>query len=398
MHKLRLADWLVIAIAFLVLAVSFSARSLLSLAMPSIEGEFGWSRSLISSAMAIALVVMAAVAPVAGNLVDRFGARRILAIGLLLVGAGMTLTSAMHQLWQFMLAYGLLAGFGFGMAANHVVATLIGRRFEANRGLAVGSATSGSTAGQLVLVPLLGAVMANGEWRSSYLLLGLACLALIPVIWICIGGDALRSSGAAPRGEPLGERLATVFRNGTFWLLLGGFFICGVTTTGVIETHLLPYATWCGYPPLESASAYGLLSAFNLIGMVAAGWLSDRMNRPLLLGLLYVLRGLSFVLLMFIVNDATMLVVFAILFGIFDYSTFVVTANLVATHLGIRVMGLAMGLLSASHSLGGALGAFGGGVLFDLFAQYQWLWFCSIGLALIAGALSFAIREQRAAA
>jgi predicted MFS family arabinose efflux permease len=283
------------------------------------------------------------------------------------------------------------------MAANHVVATLIGRRFEANRGLAVGSATSGSTAGQLVLVPLLGAVMASGEWRSSYLVLGLACFALIPAIWMFISGDPPRSASAA-RVEPITERLATVFRNGTFWLLLGGFFICGVTTTGVIETHLLPYATWCGYPPLEGASAYGLLSAFNLLGMVAAGWLSDRMNRPLLLGLLYVLRGLSFVLLMFIVNDATMLVVFAVLFGIFDYSTFVVTANLVASHIGLRVMGLAMGLLSASHSLGGALGAFGGGVLFDLFAQYQWVWFVSIGLALIAGALSFAIREQRAVA
>ena len=127
--------------------------------------------------------------------------------------------------------------------------------------------------------------------------------------------------------------------------------------------------------------------------MVAAGWFSDRMNRPLLLGLLYLMRALCFVLLMFIVGDVSLLFVFAILFGIFDYSTFVVTANLVSTHLGMRVMGLAMGLLSASHSLGGALGAFMGGYLFDLFARYQSVWAASIALAVIAGFLSFTIRE-----
>lgn len=394
MQRLRFADWLVVATAFLVLAVSFSARSLLGLAMPAIEGELAWSRSMISSAMAFSLVVMAIVAPVAGGLADRFGARAVLATGLLLVGAGMALTSVMESRWQFFLAYGLLAGVGFGMAANHVVATLISRRFEANRGLAVGSASSGSTAGQLVMIPILGWVMAAGDWRSSYLALGLACLALIPIAWVMVPREPASSLGSLIRAvEPLGGRLRTIFRSGVFWLLAGGFFICGVTTTGVIETHLLPYATWCGYPPLESASAYGVLSAFNLIGMVAAGWLSDRMNRPLLLGLLYVMRALCFVLLMFIVGDVSLLFVFAILFGIFDYSTFVVTAHLVATHLGTRVMGLALGLLSTSHSLGGALGAFMGGYLFDLFARYQSVWIASIALAVVAGFLSFAIRE-----
>jgi MFS family permease len=274
------------------------------------------------------------------------------------------------------------------------VATLMSRRFEANRGLAVGIASSGSTAGQLVMIPILGWVMAGGEWRSSYLVLGLACLVLIPVVWIMVGREPAPLQDAPRRThEPLGDRLRIVFRSGTFWLLAGGFFICGVTTTGVIETHLLPYATCCGYPPLEGASAYGVLSAFNLIGMVAAGWFSDRMNRPLLLGLLYLMRALCFVLLMFIVGDVSLLFVFAVLFGIFDYSTFVVTANLVSTHLGMRVMGLAMGLLSASHSLGGALGAFMGGYLFDLFARYQSVWAASIALAVIAGFLSFAIRE-----
>jgi predicted MFS family arabinose efflux permease len=300
-------------------------------------------------------------------------------------------------------SFSLLAGLGFGMAANHVVATLMSRRFEEGRGLAVGIATAGSTAGQLLLIPVLSEVMtATGGWRSSYWAVGISCLAVIPMTWMLVSRQGraaalARDNPPARRAEaalPLDERLRYIFTNSTFWLLAAGFFICGITTTGVIETHLLPYAAACGFPPLESATAYGVLSAFNLFGMVLAGRLSDQMNRPLLLGAIYVFRALCFILLIFIARDVSLLFVFAVLFGIFDYSTFVVTASLVSTHIGLRVMGLAMGLLSASHSLGAAIGSFGGGYLFDLFARYEWVWVVSIVLALGAGLLSFLIREK----
>ena len=105
-------------------------------------------------------------------------------------------------------------------------------------------------------------------------------------------------------------------------------------------------------------------------------------------------RALCFILLIFVARDVSLLFVFAVLFGILDYSSFVVTASLVSTHFGLRVMGLTMGLLSASHSLGAAIGSFGGGYLFDLFARYEWVWVVSIVLALGAGLLSFLIREK----
>jgi MFS family permease len=403
MKHWHLADWVALAIAFLVLALSFSARSLLGLTMPTLETELGWTRSVSSSSMSLALVVMGCVAPLSGALVDRFGARAILCAGLAAVGLGVALTSSITASWQFFLTFSLLAGLGFGMAANHVVATLMSRRFEEGRGLAVGIATAGSTAGQLLLIPLLSEVMtATGGWRPSYWALGISCLLIIPITWILVdrqGRAAARARENPPmRTEeaslPFDERLRFIFTKGTFWLLAAGFFICGITTTGVIETHLLPYAAACGFPPLESATAYGVLSAFNLIGMVLAGRLSDQMNRPWLLGGIYVLRALCFVLLIFVMRDISLLFIFAVLFGIFDYSTFVVTASIVSTHIGLRVMGLAMGLLSASHSLGAAIGSFGGGFLFDLFARYEWVWAISIALAMVAGFLSFVIREK----
>jgi MFS family permease len=195
--------------------------------------------------------------------------------------------------------------------------------------------------------------------------------------------------------ETIWRRLELLLRSPVFHLLFWSFTICGFTTSGVIEGHLIPYAIACGYPPLESATAYGVLSGFNLLGMVLAGWLTDRMHRPLLLGGIYIMRALSFILLMYITDDPALLFIFAVAFGLFDYSTVPVTASLVASHIGLRIMGLTMGILSAGHALGAAVGLFLAGRIFDLFQHYSWTWSASLGLALIAGALCFVIRENR---
>lgn len=391
-----IGPWLLVGIGFLALALAFSARSALGLAMPLWESELGWQRSFVSSGGALALVVMALVAPVAGNLIDRHGARLLLGGGTAVVGLGMLLVAVMDSRWLFLVAFSLIAALGFGAVATHVVATVVARLFERNRGLATGIATSGSTAGQLLVVPLLALLLTDVGWRWSFLALGLACFALVPVIAFSLRRGAERD-GAVPverAQEPLRERLLFLVRSPVFHILFWSFALCGFTTTGVIETHLLPYAAACGFPPLPSATAYGVLSAVNLVGMIAAGWLTDRMNRPLLLGIIYIARGLSFILLLYIAADIRLLFIFAVLFGIFDYSTVPPTASLVASHLGLRIMGLAMGLISAGHALGGAVGAFLGGWLFDAFARYDWVWILSIGLAVLAGLLVLLLRDQ----
>jgi MFS family permease len=145
---------------------------------------------------------------------------------------------------------------------------------------------------------------------------------------------------------------------------------------------------------VPSATAYGLLSAVNLIGMILVGWLADRVNRPLLLGGIYIVRGLTFIVLLHVGADYETLLLFAIGFGLVDYSTVPVTASLVASHIGLRVMGLAFGLISAGHQIGGAIGAYLGGYLFDIYTQYAWVWWSSFWLAVLAGALVFFVRER----
>jgi MFS family permease len=201
------------------------------------------------------------------------------------------------------------------------------------------------------------------------------------------GTPSRRSSESAS----LGDLLVSPVFHALFW----SYVICGFTTSGVIETHFVPYAILCGFPPVTGATAFSLLMAVNFGGVVLAGWLSDRVHRPMLLGSIYILRGLTFFLLMNITNDPAMLAAFAVMFGLFDYSTVPVTASIAASHLGLRVMGLAMGLLAAGHAVGGAAGALFAGRMYDLFARYDGVWLTSVGVAIFAGLICFTIRENR---
>ena len=399
----NVSGWLIVAVCFLALSVVYSARSLLGLTMPLWEQELGWSRSFVSSGGAVALVVMAVAAPIAGNLIDRLGPRRPILWGLVTVAVSMGLTATARAEWEFILYFGILGGIGFGVVAIHAVSTIVALEFPVRAGLPTGVATAGSTAGQLLIIPLLAIVLTAIGWRVSYAVLGVASIFLIALLLYLVRPDAesLAARAKVTRDvpqqppEPFPERLGALAKSRVFHALFWSFVICGFTTTGIIEVHLLPYAAACGFPPLTGATAYGVLAAFNMIGMVMAGYLADRVHRPILLASIYFFRGLAFILLFYIVGNTPMLFIFAVMFGVFDYSTVPITASLVASHIGLRVMGLSMGILMAGHSLGAAVAAFLGGYLFDLFASYDWVWILAIVTAVSAAFICLTIPERR---
>lgn len=384
------AKWAIVLVGFLALSLAFSGRAMLSLAMPEWIAEFGWSRSFISNVMAATLVIMAALAPVVGFGVDRGGPRLILTGGLLLVAASAALLSAMQDALAFILGFAGLGAIGFGLVATHAVSSAVARSFDGRQGLAIGLATSGSTAGQFVFVPILGLLLASGGWRLGYEALAGGCLLLALLSWVLLrhAGAAARAAAARESGEGFVTRVWYLLRRPAFHGLFWSFLLCGYTTTGVIETHLIPYAEFCGVPPAPSSLAFGILMGVNTLGMVAAGWLTDRVNRTWLLASIYAGRGLVFLLLPVLVRDTSVLWVFAVLFGIFDYATVPPTASLAAGHLGRERVGTAMGLISAGHSIGAAIGAFMGGYLFDSTGGYGWLWSSSFGLALLAAGIA----------
>ena len=388
--------WVIVLFIFLALGMVFSARSALGLIMPTWEQDLGWDRTFISSGGSIVLVFMTLISPLAGNLLDRIGPRPVVAGALLCVGASIFSTSLMTQPWQFVLLFCVIGGLGYGSLAAPQASATIAQIFEEHRGLATGIATSGASGGLLLMIPLLALLVEWAGWRAAFAGFGIFIMALAPIAWLLITPASRSVHNATGGGEAaLTARLGLLCGNTTFWLLFFGFVLCGFTTSGVIEVHLIPYAMSCGYPRIESATALGILSGANMCGMIFAGYLADKVNRPLLLGAIYFFRALSFLILMQITGNPELLFLFAIMFGIFDYSTMPVLASLVSTHIGVRVMGLTLGLLFGGHSAGAAAGAFIGGYVFDNFQSYDWVWIVSIGLAFLAAVLSWLIRETR---
>lgn len=395
--------WLVVLVMFFALSMVSTTRASIGLAMPSLEQELGWSRSFMSVVVAWALIAMALMSPLIGNLLDKFGPRRILLVGLIVTAAALAITTQVAAQWQILLAYSIFGGIGFGIVSKNVASATIARHFTHDRGFAVGVANAGATAGHIALLPVMALILTAFGWRWGYLFLAVVCLSLIPLVLGLIPREEPGAQHAKGRPgadevvpEALLPRLKMLFTNPTYLALLGSYTICGFTATGMIDTHFMPYAISCGIPVVVSASAYGVLAACNMGGMALAGWLSDRVNRPLLLAVIYVMRGLSYIILLMVpAYDVNLIWVFAVMFGVFDYSTIPVTTSIVATHVGLRIIGLSLGVLAMFHAMGGALGAFLGGVLFDAFKTYDGVWIAALAVAFIAGMLSLTIRENR---
>ncbi len=395
--RLRINPWIIVWLCFATLAIVMSARQSVSIMTDEWARTLGWSKTFIGSGQSVALIMVAVFSPVAGNFADRLGARVMLVAGLLLVTVGLLLFAAVPAAGFYIVGYGLIGGLGFSAANSHLVSTALAKVFDNNRGLANGIANSGATAGQFITVPLLTLGLSYFSWRWSIVAAALACLAMAAVIWILLKPtlEERQREKDVIASEPLWDRLRFLFTSPTFHILYWSFFICGVTTTGAIETHFLPYAAFCGFPPVPASGIYGLTMAINLGGMLLSGYLTDRVNRPLLLGSIYLVRSLSFIVLMFVGTSYEMMLLFALIYGIFDYSTVPPTASLVASHLGLKIMGLAMGLIFGGHALGGALGAFLGGYLFDLFARYSEMWWFAFATAVLAGFLVFLLKDNR---
>lgn len=391
------AGWTVVVVGFFALAFSFAYRNLLQLTMTGMEADLGWSRSLLSSGATVALIAMAAGNLYGGVLVDRYGPRKLVSFGLVSLGIGMIGVSFVSTPWHFLLVFGAFAGAGFGLVSQSVVAAGVAPLFVARRGFALGVVAAGGPVGQMLLIPLAALVLAMMGWRGVFALFGVAAIAAAPFAsW---GLRHARPPAAAPGARrSLRGDLGYLAKSPVFHLLFWGFFLCGFTSIGVIETHFVPYAVLCGFSPTMSANAFGFLSVLNLAGILLAGWLADRMNRVLLLAGIYALRGLTFLLLLGIADNTPMLFAFSGLYGLFDYASIPVVGSLVATHLGLRVMGFSMGLIAMAHQLGAAAGAMGGGVVFDLYNSYNGLWVVSLVLALIAALLSIMIPREPAPA
>ena len=256
--------WPVAAVAFVALLGAAGFRAAPGVLMVPLEEEFGWSRTLMSNAVSLNLVLYGVMAPFAAALMDRFGIRRVTSAALVLVAAGSGLTVFVHQGWQLVLTWGLLIGVGTGSMAMVFAATVANRWFVARRGLVMGVLTAAGATGQLLFLPVMAGLVRYVDWRAASLVVTAAALVVVPFV-VMVLRNYPEDAGVRAYGAPVDvaeparpdpsqavrralRALATAARTKTFWALAGGFAICGATTNGLVGTHFIPRRTTTGWP------------------------------------------------------------------------------------------------------------------------------------------------------
>ena len=392
--------WVVAAVTFVILIVTAGVRATPGVLMISLEGEFGWSRAAISSAIAINIALFGLIGPFAASVMDRWGVRRVILGALGLLAASVALTTQMRALWQLTVLWGVLVGTGTGVTSMVLAAIIANRWFDARRGLVLGILTAANATGQLIFLPTLASMIARYGWRSAALVVAGAA-AVVFVIVLVFMRDRPEDLGLQPYGRtaapavpqrralaPL-EALALAGRTRAFWLLAGTFFVCGASTNGLIGTHLIAACHDYGIHEVQSAQLLAMMGIFDILGTTASGWLTDRYSSRYLLFGYYTLRGLSLLFLPLTLRvGASSLVIFAVFYGLDWIATVPPTVRLTSEAFGRENTGVVYGWISASHQLGASSAAFGAGAIRTLLGDYQ-VAFWAAGLLCIAAGMSF---------
>ena len=414
MHR---AWWVALVIlGALVAAAGF--RSSTGALLEPLEAEFGWSRATTSGAVTANLVIYGLTAPFAAALMERFGLRRVVCLALVLVAVGSGLTTVMTAPWQLWLLWGVFVGVGAGAMALVLGAVVANRWFaESRRGLVTGVFSAAGAAGQLVFLPGIAALAAGPGWRWSALVVTGAALLLVPLVVLVVRDRpadlGLRPLGARP-GEPLDEpatrhtgvrvgsaRLAlrtlrASSRSRTFWILFGTFWICGWSTNGLIGTHFIPAAHDHGMPQTTAAGLLALIGVFDLVGTIASGWLTDKVDPRLLLCGYYGFRGLSLLFVPALLGPDIHpnLFIFIVFYGLDWVATVPPTIALCRRHFGVVRSGVVFGWVFAAHMVGAGVAASYAGWVRQSTGDYFTAWLTAGGLCLFAALACLAISRS----
>ncbi|OHX21513.1 MFS transporter [Chromobacterium sphagni] len=392
--------WIAIAVTFLVMLITAAIRSAPGVMMVPLEHEFGWSRSAISTALAINLALFGLMGPFAAAAMLRFGLRRTVLAALAMLAASVALSSLMRSNWQLQLLWGLMVGCATGATAMTLGASVVSRWFVRHRGLAMGILTASSATGQLVFLPLMAFLTEQHGWRSTVWLLAIAAACIMPLVVLLLperpSSVGLRALGE-PEDAPLQpalhhnpvriafDALGRASKSRDFWLLFASFFVCGASTNGYIGTHFIAMCGDYGLTPVRGASMLAAMGMFDLLGTTLSGWLSDRFPPQTLLFCYYGLRGLALIYLPYAFGLEYFfgLPLFALFYGLDWVATVPPTVKLTTNSFGSQQAPVVFGWIVAGHQLGAAFAALGAGMLRNSLGSYTLATMISGGLCLL---------------
>ncbi|SEC23176.1 Sugar phosphate permease [Rhizobiales bacterium GAS191] len=402
--------WVVAAVTFLMLLTTAGAMGLPGALILPLNAEFGWGTAAISSALAVRIMLYGLMAPFAASLMNRYGLRNVAVTSTLLICLALIAATLMREFWQMMLLWGLVVGLATGLTAMVFAATVANRWFVARRGLLVGLLSASSATGQLAFLPLGAWLATNYGWRAALLPAGIGVMVagLLAILFLAdrpsdLGIAAYGEEGVAAPPPPAGGNaikaafvmLGEASRHPAFWALFATFFICGLSTNGLIQTHFISFCSDFGMPSVDSATVLAMMGVFDFVGTVASGWLSDRYDCRKLLFWYYGLRGLSLLWLPSSTFSIYGLSIFAMFYGLDWIATVPPTVRISAGVFGREKGGLVFGWVFMGHQLGAAVAAFGAGLSRSELSTYLPAFYGAGAACLVAALLALAARPRR---
>jgi MFS family permease len=406
--------WWVAAATMAALVAAAGFRSSTGALLEPLENEFGWSRGVTSGAVSLNLILYGLTAPFAAALMERFGVRRVVGAALALVSLGSGLTLVMTEAWQLWFLWGVPVGMGTGAMALVFGAIVANRWVFRHRGLVTGLFSAASSTGQLVFLPLIAHLAHGPGWRWAAGVVSVFSLLLVPVVLLVLR-DRPSDVGQLPYGAPQTYVEPPVVRDGpgaatvavrtlreashswTFWPLFLTFWICGWTTNGLIGTHFIPAAHDHGMPETTSAGLLALIGIFDIVGTIASGWLTDKVDSRYLLFGYYFLRGLSLLVVPVLLGPHVepSLFLFIVFYGLDWVATVPPTVALCRIHFGLERSGVVFGWVFASHMVGAGVAASYAGWIRQGTGDYFWAWMTAGALCLLAAAMCLSIPRTR---
>lgn len=370
-------------------------RQTMGLFLSALNTSTGLGVGSISLAFAFGQLWWGLTQPFAGAFADKVGAGRVLLLGVSLVALGTFITPFMTSTAGLIFAIGVLAAGGAGMAGPAVLMAATSRLIAPEkRGLATGIVNAGGSFGQFVMAPIAGALMVGVGWANAMQVLGVIVLLALPAALVLRGNPVQTALATAPAQKTLSTREAikAALQTPSYLMLAAGFFVCGFHVA-FLATHLPGVIAACGLPVQYGAWSLAMLGLFNIVGSVAMGWAVGRWRMKSLLSLVYAARALAVVLFLLAPKTGPVMLVFAAIMGLTFLSTVPPTVGLVAKFFGTANMATLFGVVMLTHQVGGFLGAWLGGRIFEATGNYNWVWYIDIVLAVGAALIHLPIRE-----
>lgn len=391
------APLFVVLCGCMIAMLTFGPRASSGLFMLPMTGEYGWGRDTFGLAIAIQNLLWGLGTPFAGAIADRFGVVRVLCVGALIYALGLALMAYASTPGLLHLSAGVLVGFGLSGCSFNIVLAAFGKMLpDRMRPIAFGAGTAAGSFGQFLFPPLATGLIANIGWQETLTVFALAMLMVMPFAFALSNTTPTAARADEPK-QSIGEALGQAFRHPSYVYLVLGFFTCGFQLA-FVTTHLPAYLIDRGLSIQVGGWTLAVIGLANMVGSLSSGWLSSRVSRRWLLAWIYFARGIAIAVFVLLPASPVTSIGFGIVLGLLWLSTVPPTSGLVMLMFGTRYLAMLYGFAFFSHQVGGFLGVWLGGVLYERLGSYDFVWWLSVALSFASAAINLPIVERPAAA